>query len=174
MMSQAIPMRHEKKRGNHRGRICRFFSGLIVTLIGIAGFAPASSGQNAGKRSTAPQGVVLYFHFPRDGVAVPTRFKVRIGLRGMGVAPAGIQKAGTGHHHLLVDTELTRWDRPIPNDPQHLHLGNGQTEIEVVLPPGRHVLQLVLADHEHIPHDPPVVSRRISVMVRDSEAVQTQ
>jgi hypothetical protein len=173
-MTQAVPTRYEEKRGSYRRGICRILSALIAALVGIGGVALSASAQNAVKRSSSPSGVIVYFHYPRDGVTVPSRFKVRIGLRGMGVAPAGVQKAGTGHHHLLIDTQLARMDRPIPNDPQHLHLGNGQTEIEVVLPPGRHVLQLVLADHEHIPHDPPVMSQRISVMVRDSEAVQTQ
>ncbi|HKG77680.1 MAG TPA: DUF4399 domain-containing protein [Beijerinckiaceae bacterium] len=92
----------------------------------------------------------------------------------MGVAPAGTQKAGTGHHHLLVDTELKSSDVPIPNDAQHLHLGNGQTEIEVTLRPGRHRLQLVLGDHDHVVHRPPVTSAPITITVREQDTTGLQ
>jgi hypothetical protein len=141
-------------------------SGSVLPNLAYAQAAPG--------RSPAPKGAEAYFHYPLDRMTVRSKFKVRIGLRGMGVAPAGVQKAGTGHHHLLVDTQLTRFDRPIPNDPQHIHLGNGQTEVEVTLPPGRHTLQLVVADHDHLPHDPPVMSRVIQILVRDQEVSGTQ
>jgi len=84
----------------------------------------------------------------------------------MGVAPAGIDKAGTGHHHLLIDTELPPLGLPIPNDDQHRHFGGGQTETQVELPPGEHTLQLILGDDRHVPHDPPVVSEIITITVR--------
>jgi hypothetical protein len=84
----------------------------------------------------------------------------------MGVAPAGIAIENTGHHHLLVDTDLPPLDRPIPADAKHLHFGKGQTEASVALAPGRHRLQLLLADHLHIPHDPPVISRPVTITVK--------
>ena len=114
---------------------------------------------------TAPEGAEVYFHYPVDGIRVPQRFTVRIGLRGMGVAPAGIVKEGTGHHHLFIDADLIRPDQPIPSDYNHLHLGNGQTEVVVTLPPGPHTLQLVVGDHAHFPHVPPVISKKITVYV---------
>ena len=91
----------------------------------------------------------------------------------MGIAPAGINKPNTGHHHLLIDTDLPPLDRPIPNDYNHLHLGNGQTEIRVTLPPGVHTLQLLVADAAHIPHNPPIVSTKITVRVRPGEVAST-
>lgn len=125
----------------------------------------ALAGEERG-RLKAPEDAEVYFHYPIDGIRVPQRFTVRIGLRGMGVAPAGVVKEGTGHHHLLIDTDLTQTDQPIPSDYNHIHLGNGQTEVVVTLPPGTHTLQLVVGDHAHVPHMPPVMSKKITVYVR--------
>jgi len=117
-------------------------------------------------RQQAPPGAQVYFHYPIDGLSVPERFTVRIGLRGMGVAPAGVNHARTGHHHLLIDTEPGPPDQPIPSDYNNIHLGNGQTEVVVTLPKGRHTLQLLLGDYTHTPHNPPVMSPKITVNVR--------
>lgn len=114
----------------------------------------------------------LYIGWPNNGEVVGTRFKVWFGLRNFGVAPAGVRKDGTGHHHLLVDTDLKRFDEPIPNDKQHLHFGKGQTETVLELPPGRHTLQLVLADADHVPHDPPIMSKKITITVRADRGQQ--
>ena len=114
----------------------------------------------------------LYIGWPNNGQVVGTRFKVWFGLRNFGVAPAGVRKDGTGHHHLLVDTDLKRFDEPIPNDKQHLHFGKGQTETVLELPPGRHTLQLVLADADHVPHDPPIMSKKITITVRADRGQQ--
>jgi hypothetical protein len=83
----------------------------------------------------------------------------------MGVAPAGIDKPNTGHHHLLVDAQLPPLDKPIPNDENHLHFGAGQTETVLTLSSGRHTLQLLLGDTSHLPHQPPVYSDPIVVNV---------
>ncbi len=117
-------------------------------------------------RSPSPKGAQVYFVGLKDGATVDRNFTVHFGLSGMGVAPAGIVKPSTGHHHLLVDTEIPPLDRPIPNDFQHLHFGAGQTEATLNLVPGKHTLQLLLADSEHLPHDPPVMSKRITIQVR--------
>jgi len=81
------------------------------------------------------------------------------------VAPAGINRRNTGHHHLLIDTKLPPLDEPIPNDFNHLHFGAGQTEAIVTLSPGRHTLQLLLGDENHVPHNPPIMSKPIRVYV---------
>ena len=120
----------------------------------------------AAARTPSPKGAQVYFHTPLNGSVVPSRFVVRFGLKNMGVAPAGVARPNTGHHHLLIDTPLPALDEPVPNDYNHIHLGNGQTEVRVTLPPGRHTLQLLLADHNHVPHDPPVVSQKITIRVR--------
>jgi hypothetical protein len=97
---------------------------------------------------------------------VPERFTVRMGLKEMGIAPAGTDKPLTGHHHLLIDVDPGPPDQPIPSDYNHIHLGNGQTEVVVTLPKGPHTLQLLLGDHSHTPHNPPVMSNKIKVYVR--------
>ncbi len=117
-------------------------------------------------RSKAPADVQLYIISPKDGETVTSPVTVRFGLRGMGIAPAGVAFENTGHHHLLIDSELPALDRPIPADANHVHFGKGQTEAVITLTPGRHRLQLLLADHLHIPHDPPVTSKPVTITVQ--------
>jgi hypothetical protein len=129
--------------------------------------APAHAQHAAGPpvRHPSPKDAKVYFVFPRDGGYVTRKPTIRFGLINMGVAPAGFEKAGTGHHHLLVDTPLPDLDKPIPNDFNHLHFGAGQTEATVTLPLGDHTLQLLLGDENHVPHDPPIYSKPIRVKV---------
>jgi hypothetical protein len=96
------------------------------------------------------------------------------GTRNFGVAPAGVNRPNTGHHHLLIDVPLPPLDQPIPNDRNHLHFGLGQTETVIELTPGRHTLQLLMADADHVPHNPPVMSRQITVYVRGGRLTQSQ
>lgn len=116
-------------------------------------------------RQPSPGGAKVYFVYPYNGAYVTPTLTVRFGLIGMGVAPAGLEKAKTGHHHLVVDAPLPPFDKPIPNDFNHLHFGLGQTEAKVTLPLGVHTLQLIFADAHHVPHDPPVFSAPIRVVV---------
>ena len=116
-------------------------------------------------RKPAPADAKVYFVGLQDGATLPQKATIRFGLVGMGVAPAGIEKPNTGHHHLLIDAKLPPLDLPIPNDFNHLHFGAGQTEATVTLPLGRHTLQLVLGDENHVPHNPPVMSKPIRVLV---------
>ncbi|HTV84309.1 MAG TPA: DUF4399 domain-containing protein [Dyella sp.] len=115
----------------------------------------------------APAGAQVYIISPQNGATVPQSFTVRFGLKGMGVAPAGVVHENTGHHHLLIDVkELPPAGQPIPKDEQHLHFGGGQTETIVKLSPGTHTLQLELGDSNHIPFDPPIVSKVVTVHVK--------
>lgn len=113
----------------------------------------------------APAEARLYFIEPQDGAVARGPVRVVFGLRGMGVAPAGVAIPNTGHHHLLVNTTLMDRQAPIPTDARHLHFGMGQTEAVLDLPPGTHTLQLVLGDHLHRPHEPPVTSEVITITV---------
>ena len=136
----------------------------IIVLVLASAIAPVAF--SAGPTS-APKDAHLYIGWPNDGEVIrSSTFRVWFGLRNMGVAPGGVTKPNTGHHHLLVDTDLPALDEEIPSDRNHLHFGNGQTETRITLPPGQHTLQLLLGDADHIPHDPPVMSRRITVTVR--------
>lgn len=130
----------------------------------------ASSPLFAQDNKSAP-GAKVYFVNIKSGDTVSNPVVVKFGLAGMGVSPAGLQgeqTANTGHHHLLIDTELKgdQLKQPVPADAKHVHFGKGQTEASITLAPGQHTLQLVLADWTHIPHDPPVMSERITITVR--------
>lgn len=142
---------------------------LVFAIIGLAAVpAFAEQGKVASlPRTAAPAGVELYFISPKDGDVVGSEVTVRFGLRGMGVAPAGTMKEMTGHHHLLIDAEsLPPLDLPIPADDTHKHFGGGQTETTIKLAPGKHTLQLDLADALHMQFDPPIVSQKIRVSVK--------
>lgn len=129
---------------------------LATPNVAVAGTTPAPAGAHA------------YIGYPNDGQVVPANrpFKVWFGLRYMGVAPKGVKYPNTGHHHLLIDTDLPPMDQEIPSDRNHLHFGAGETETMIQLPPGKHTLQLLMGDDMHVPHNPPVYSKKITVIAR--------
>lgn len=113
----------------------------------------------------SPPNAEAYIIWPPDGAVIEGgKLWVRMGLRNMGVAPKGVNLPDVGHHHLLIDTELDTSGQ-IPSDRNHLHFGAGETEARIELPPGRHTLQMLLGDHDHMPHDPPVHSKKITITV---------
>jgi hypothetical protein len=136
----------------------------VVEGASTSGSAAAPAAP-AYKRKTSPPGAKVYLVYPKNGGVVAPETVVRFGLIGMGVAPAGFEKVNTGHHHLLIDTPLPPLGEPIPNDFNNLHFGLGQTEAKVKLPLGTHTLQLLLGDENHVPHDPPIMSQPIKVLV---------
>ena len=143
--------------------------GLVGPLLLPPGPIPDAQAQERKFGPTpSPPGAAVYFIDLKDGATIGTKTVIHFGLRNMGVAPAGSDRPNSGHHHLLIDTDLPPFDEPIPNDFNHLHFGGGQTEAEVTLTPGEHTLQLLLGDKNHIPHNPPVVSDRIRVKVVES------
>ena len=130
----------------------------MLTLLPAAAYAQATP---------APADAYLYFVWPQDGTTIKGAFWARFGLRNMGVTQAGSNAPNAGHHHLLVDVnEPLQTNEPIPQDKAHLHFGAGQTEARIELPPGKHTLQLVLGDAKHIPFNPPVVSKKITITVK--------
>src|ERR1700726_4323423 len=138
------------------------YAALAAFVSILISFAPATA------QMPSPTGASVYFINLKDGDTVSSPFKVQFGLTGMGVAPVGVEKPNTGHHHLIIDTTLSADElkAPIPADAKHLHFGGGQSEAMVTLPPGQHTLQLVLGDWSHVPHVPPVMSPIIKVMVK--------
>ena len=132
----------------------------------LSNFSAAAAGAALVVLSQVAAAAEAYIISPQDGETVSSPFVVRFGLKGMGVAPAGIDMPGTGHHHLIIDAPLPAAGQPVPFDDNHKHFGKGQTEAELSLPPGEHTLQLILGDHTHVPHDPPVASKQIRVRVR--------
>lgn len=144
----------------------KYVAATLATSALLA-VAPAQSME----LTPAPEGAEVYIISPEDGATVPSPVTVQFGMRGMGVAPAGVEQEGTGHHHLFVnrapfgeeDTDAPGMN--IPSDDTHRHFGGGQTEVTLELEPGAHTLQLVAGDHNHIPHDPPVISEVITITV---------
>ena len=135
---------------------------IMTALLTLFGSTMAIS--NDGTQSKA--GSIVYIISPVDGATVSSPVTIQFGLKGMGVAPAGVEKAGTGHHHLIIDSPLPPLNEPIPADNNHRHFGGGQTETSIELAPGKHTLQLLLADHYHIPHSPPVHSNIVTIEVK--------
>src|SRR6202162_1381765 len=133
-------------------------------LLALAVCTPAAAvGQTA-----APPNAAVYFINLKDGDTVTSPFKIQFGLSGMGIAPAGVERPNTGHHHLLIDTTLSpdELKQPIPMDDKHRHFGGGQTETMLTLPPGQHRRQLEFADWPHVPFHPPVMSPIVTVTVK--------
>lgn len=138
-----------------------------VALGSLFGGIVGTTNAQAGETPSSPDAQV-YFIGIEDGATISGPVTVVFGLKGMGVAPAGTEKAGTGHHHLLIDTDLPTGedlDYSVPSDENHRHFGGGQTEMVLELAPGTHTLQLLLADQNHIPHNPPVFSDKITITV---------
>jgi len=135
---------------------------LLVALV-LTGMAviPAYA-----ERTPAPKDAREYILWPYNGTVIHGgKFWLRMGLENMGLAPKGTDLPNVGHHHVLIDTDLPPFDEQIPSDRNHIHFGAGQSEARIELPPGRHTLQLLLGDKNHIPHDPPVYSEKITVTV---------
>lgn len=141
----------------------RLWVGFV--LSGVAALATAAAPTLPTHK--APADAKVYIISPVDGATVGREVTVRFGLSGMGVAPAGVEKKETGHHHLLIDVAtLPPAGEPIPNDGHHKHFGGGQTETVLHLSPGTHTLQLELGDANHVPFDPPVASKKITIHVK--------
>lgn len=144
-------------------------AGLFLAALSLAGIASIAVAADApGLPVTkAPAGAEVYIISPKNGATVGENVTVQFGLKGMGVAPAGVDKPMTGHHHLLVDvSELPAAGQPIPKDTTHIHFGGGQTETTLTLKPGTHTLQLEMGDQNHIPFDPALVSKKITIHVK--------
>ncbi len=134
----------------------------VAAIILAVSAAPAF----AQERTPSPAGAEAYIISPKNGEKVKSPVVVRFGLKGMGIAPAGVKFENTGHHHLLIDTDVPAdLSAPLPTSDQVKHFGKGQTETSIDLPPGKHTLQLVLGDQNHTPHNPPVISKKITITV---------
>ncbi|HEY6124507.1 MAG TPA: DUF4399 domain-containing protein [Steroidobacteraceae bacterium] len=132
----------------------------------LCGSALAFGSLLALAREPSPAGAEVYIVSPKDGAKVKGPVTVVFGLKGMGIAPAGIKFDNTGHHHLLLDADAPAdLSLPLPADPHNIHFGKGQTETTLTLAPGTHTLQLLLADSLHTPHDPAVISKKITITV---------
>jgi uncharacterized protein DUF4399 len=137
----------------------RLLVALGVCLVAATAFAA--------DRMAAPAGAEVYFIAPQNGAKLHSPVTIKFGLKGMGIAPAGVKFDNTGHHHLLVDTDVSelKLDAPMPATDKIVHFGKGQTETTLTLTPGKHTLQLVFADYLHQSFDPPLTSKKITITV---------
>jgi hypothetical protein len=134
---------------------------LALGVCSMAAFAVAAD------RMAVPAGAEVYLIAPQNGAKAHSPVTIKFGLKGMGIAPAGVKFDNTGHHHLLVDTDVSelKLDAPIPATDKIVHFGKGQTETTLTLTPGKHTLQLVFADYLHQSFDPPLTSKKITITV---------
>jgi hypothetical protein len=136
-----------------------------LLAFGASVLAAAAFAQD---RPPAPPGAEVYIIAPANGATVTSPVTVKFGLKGMGVAPAGVKVDNTGHHHLLIDTDVSdlKLDAPLPATDKVVHFGKGQTETSVTLAPGKHTLELLFADYQHVPFDPTLHSQKITITVK--------
>jgi len=152
-----------------------FLSGLVFGLGACteksveeptAAVQPAAASKPAAMpRTASAEGASVFFITPANGATVTNPIQIEFGIEGMDVVKAGDNQPNSGHHHLLIDTDIPNLGLPIPADERHVHFGDGRTATEIVLPPGEHTLQMLLGDHLHIPHEPPLVSEPITITV---------
>lgn len=152
-----------------------FLSGLVFGLgacteksveVPTAAVQPAAASEPAAMpRTASAEGASIFFITPANGATVTNPIHIEFGIEGMDVVKAGDNQPNSGHHHLLIDTDIPNLGLPIPADEHHVHFGDGRTATEIVLPPGEHTLQMLLGDHLHIPHEPPLVSEAITITV---------
>ena len=140
---------------------------FILSAIVLGGLLTSVAAADKLEKRKSPKGAKTYIAWPKDGKTVGKKFTVRFGLKGMGVAPAGIDIENTGHHHLLIDVDkMPNFNIPLAASDNIRHFGGGQTEVTLELSPGKHTLQLVLGDWIHLPHSPPVMSEKITITVK--------
>jgi Domain of unknown function (DUF4399) len=136
----------------------------LILALGIACIATLAVAQ---ERTAPAPNAEVYIISPSNGATVHGPVTVRFGLKGMGVAPAGVKFDNTGHHHLLIDTDLSdvKLDAPLPATDKIVHFGKGQTEATLTLTPGKHTLELLFADYSHNSFDPPLHSKKVTITV---------
>ena len=116
-------------------------------------------------RSASAEGARIFFITPADGDTVSNPVQIEFGIEGMSVVKAGDATPNSGHHHLIINADLPDLGAPIPANDNYIHFGDGSTATEITLEPGQHTLQMLLGDHLHMPHDPPLVSEPITITV---------
>ncbi len=138
---------------------------LAIAILATSMFSISAVAQDA--KSPWPSDSKVYIISPKNGETVSSPVTVLFGLKGLGVAPAGIEKPKTGHHHLLIDTKIpAELNEPLIADKNHVHFGGGQTQATIELTPGQHTLQLLMGDHNHVPYNPPLASEVVTITVK--------
>ena len=154
---------------------------LLALILGVASTAVAQqvvqkTAPSTGlDRAAAPDEVTLAFANLKDGDEVSKSFRVKFVITGMRVKPAGEDVPNSGHHHLLIDVDeddMPDLGLPLPKNESVYHFGKGEKSAVITMPPGEHTLQLLFADYRHVPHDPPVMSEKITITVVEEDSAE--
>ena len=124
-----------------------------------------------GLNESASENAKVFIVEPTDNkiftIEQAKKINVVFGSKNILIKPAGELVPNSGHHHLLINVDLLPdLSMPIPASDQFIHFGKGQESTVINLPKGRHKLQLILGNHVHTPHKPPVMSDPIYVEVK--------
>ncbi len=144
----------------------------MKSVVWLEALGVTIAGAIAGSRAADaywPAGAKVFFIEPKNGAEVSNPVQVVMGVEGIEIAPAGTDKPNTGHHHILIDTDVPTGEAAeyaLPADEHVRHFGKGQTEASLTLTPGQHTLQLVVGDGNHVPHNPPLASEKITITVK--------
>jgi hypothetical protein len=97
----------------------------------------------------------VFFVEPKNGATVTEKVHLKFGVENYKIAavPDGEVKTarpGVGHFHVGVDTPCVASGKTIvKGTPSWVHLGKGDTEMDMQLSPGTHKLALQFADDLH-------------------------
>lgn len=117
------------------------------------------------QKKLAPSNAKVFFLKPSASETISGPVKVEFGVDNIEIVPSGQDTPLSGHHHIIINADLPNMDLPIPADENYVHFGDGSSKTTLNLEKGEHTLQLILGDYLHIPHDPPIYSEKITIIV---------
>ena len=147
---------------------------LSITFVLFACGGSSQESSDASESKEAPVSMLeseedngVFFIAPADRDTVQNPVKLKFGIKGMEVEPAGAINEGKGHHHVTIDGSFAKKGVVVPADSVNIHYGKGQTETELILTPGPHTLTMQFADGFHQSYGEKW-SSTITVYVEDS------
>jgi hypothetical protein len=127
---------------------------VLPVLVMVAGFGVFASAQ-AKKPAMKANKVTVSFVEPKAGAIVTSPVHMKFASSGIeiGAVPPGDVKTarpGIAHYHVGVGVScLAPGKTIIKGTPSWVHFGDGKSEIDMQLTPGRHRLALQLGDDLH-------------------------
>jgi hypothetical protein len=124
---------------------------LLVVVI-VAGFSVMAAAQ---AKKAATKRARVFFVEPKNGATVTSPLHMKFGSEGIeiGAVPAGeVTKArpGIAHYHVGIDQAcLAAGKTIVKGTPSWVHFGDGKSEFDTQLAPGKHKLSLQLGDDLH-------------------------
>jgi Domain of unknown function (DUF4399) len=124
---------------------------LLVALL-VAAVGIVSGAQE--KKATAKRGRVFFVE-PKNGAKVTSPLHMKFGSEGIEIAavPPGevtTTRPGVGHYHVGIDEDcLPAGKNIVKGTPSWVHFGDGKSEFDTQLTPGKHKLSLQMGDDLH-------------------------